>query len=351
MILVHNYDSYTGSARAAAQIIENTRTDIVIYGKSEAGGFISDILESKSDVRSFAIHVQSSKSIIGFIKIQLNTFLILLQVKGYKQKLFINALLPFSAIIYSVIHNRAQSIIWIHEQRLMHPILNKISNILITLYRKKIFYCSEFLKSTYRYKGEVLSPHVDDVFFINYRQRTKIKNVLMLTSLSEYKGVDTFIQLSMRYSQSYSDLRFTLVLSCRQDVALKYFSQKSYEIPENLIIVYSPSNVMDLYTAADLVVNLTNRDRIIESFGLTIAEALTNGIPVLCPDIGGPKELLGMNYEYGLFIDERSLDEIQNKLDVLLASNQMYQEMSMKSYAYRYRFSKENFIINLNNLL
>lgn len=351
MILVHNMDSYTGSAKAASQVIENAKIDIVIYGKSNTGGFISDVLQRKKNIRSFCIGVGKAKSVISFLKIQLITFFILVRIKGYKQGIFINALLPFSAIIYSVIHNSSKSIIWVHEQRLMHPILNKISNILMIFYRKKILYCSEFLKSIHLREGRVLSPYVDDILFNNYRERTKIKNVLMLSSLSEYKGVDTFVRLSKRYSHCYSDLRFTLVLSSHQDIALRYFSRKSYDIPENLSIVYSPPSVIGLYSEADLVVNLTNRDRIIESFGLTIAEALTNGIPVLCPGIGGPKELLGMNNEYGFFIDERSLDEIQKKLDMLLLENQVYQKMSKMSYAYRYRFSKENFIINLNDLI
>lgn len=351
MILVHNYDSYTGSARAAAQIIENTRTDIVIYGKSEAGGFISDILESKSDVRSFAIHVQSSKSIIGFIKIQLITFLILLQVKGYKQKLFINALLPFSTILYSIILYKTDSIIWVHEQKLMNPILNIISRFLMRLYTKRILYCSEFLKSIYCVNGDVLSPYVDEVYFESFKKRTAIHKVLMLSSLSEYKGIDMFIKLSGLYCGHPGKIQFTLVLSCDSNQGTYYFDKKSYSVPSTIKIVYSPSNVLDYYRDADLLVNLTNRDCIIESFGLTIAEALTNGIPVLCPGIGGPKELLGMNNEYGMLMDERSLDEVKIKLDLLIENQELYQAMSRNIYGYRNRFSKQNFLYKLNELL
>jgi glycosyltransferase involved in cell wall biosynthesis len=58
------------------------------------------------------------------------------------------------------------------------------------------------------------------------------------------------------------------------------------------------------YAGADLVLSLARVDQWVETFGLTLVEAMTFGVPVIAPSEGGPTEVV-THGEHGFCIDSR----------------------------------------------
>ena len=54
----------------------------------------------------------------------------------------------------------------------------------------------------------------------------------------------------------------------------------------------SQSDLKQFYCDANLLLNLSKTDQWIETFGLTILEAMSYGIPTIVPPLGGPVELI-----------------------------------------------------------
>ena len=59
--------------------------------------------------------------------------------------------------------------------------------------------------------------------------------------------------------------------------------------------------------------NLTNPAMVVETFGMTILEAMSYGIPVIAPPVGGPAEIV-QDGENGYTADVRNTQQ----MDVLL---------------------------------
>lgn len=125
--------------------------------------------------------------------------------------------------------------------------------------------------------------------------------ILMLTSLRAYKGVDEFMTLAIAL-RDRPDIAFDLVLNAAPREANE-FAQR-HKCAENVSIHARTSDPSHFYIRADLVLNLTRVDQCIETFGLTLVEAMTFGIPVIAPPVGGPAEIVTHGVE-GYCIDSR----------------------------------------------
>ncbi len=64
-----------------------------------------------------------------------------------------------------------------------------------------------------------------------------------------------------------------------------------YEVG-NLRIYARQEDVTSFYNDASIVVNLTDSRQAIETFGLTPLEAMSDGLPVIVPTVGGIAELV-----------------------------------------------------------
>ena len=79
-----------------------------------------------------------------------------------------------------------------------------------------------------------------------------------------------------------------------------------------------------------MVVNLSRTDEWIETFGLTILEAMTFGIPVIAPPIGGPTELIDDGYN-GFLISSYNIDALEKKITELSKNKSLCMEISNKA--------------------
>ncbi len=76
-----------------------------------------------------------------------------------------------------------------------------------------------------------------------------------------------------------------------------------------------------------MVVNLTNRYQAIETFGLTPLEAMSCGLPVIVPTVGGVTEIVD-DSQNGFFIDVQDLSRIESCIVKMLSDKKMYESLS-----------------------
>ena len=99
------------------------------------------------------------------------------------------------------------------------------------------------------------------------------------------------------------------------------------DVPDNLAVHPRTEDPAGFLAAADLVVNLSRVDLWIETFGLTLIEAMAFGVPVIAPPIGGPVEIVTDGRE-GWLIDSRDPDKLQTAVTRMADDTALYAKMS-----------------------
>ena len=163
--------------------------------------------------------------------------------------------------------------------------------------------------------------------------------VLMICSLKDFKGIYEFVEIAQKLKNS-SYIKFQLVLNAEKTEINKYFIK--IKQPNNLQIYASQQNLIPFYKKANLVLNLSHPDKWIETFGLTILEAMTFGVPVIGPTVGGPTELIN-NGKNGYLISCYETDKIANKIIELSENKELCYKLSKNAKEKAMQFSPSIF--------
>lgn len=118
----------------------------------------------------------------------------------------------------------------------------------------------------------------------------------------------------------------------------------------NLSILSRQNDVASLYNRASLVLNLSDIHKFIETFGLTALEAMSAGLPVVVPTVGGIAEMVedGIN---GYKIDVQDLEKIETHIKLLLSERNRYQQMASNAQKYSQSYSEESMISAIAEIL
>ena len=114
-----------------------------------------------------------------------------------------------------------------------------------------------------------------------------------------------------------------MVINDEQKNIESFLQENGVTVTENLKIYPRHEDVSTFYNRASLVVSLTNKELAIETFGLTALEAMSAGLPVIVPTVGGIAEMVhdGVN---GFKIDVQNLTSIKNSIRNILSNKQLY---------------------------
>lgn len=95
---------------------------------------------------------------------------------------------------------------------------------------------------------------------------------------------------------------------------------------DNLQIISRQNDVTPFYNEASIVLNLSDKQRFVETFGLTALEAMSAGLPVIVPTEGGIAEMVedGAN---GYKIDVQDLDRINCMIEEIFQDKDHYIRM------------------------
>ena len=129
-----------------------------------------------------------------------------------------------------------------------------------------------------------------------------------------------------------------------------FWEESGLKQPENLTVYPRQQNVAPFYNRASLVLNLTNKNQAIETFGLTALEAMSAGLPVIVPTVGGIAEIVedGVN---GYKTDVQELDKIEKQIGVLLENRELYTQLAQGAYEFAQHFNETKMTERIGKIL
>ncbi len=165
------------------------------------------------------------------------------------------------------------------------------------------------------------------------------QRVLMLGSLKRYKGVPEFLTLA----KSLQHLSFELVLNETQEKIDAFLAAEGMAVPPNMTIYPRQEDVAPCYNRASLVLNLSRPDLSIETFGLTALEAMTAGLPVIVPPVGGIAEMVeeGVN---GYHVDSREGGLLKERVVQVLSHRELYLRLATGALATAARYDAQQMV-------
>lgn len=349
IIFVHLLNDYSGSPKVLSQVINSCETsghEVVLFTGGRNKGFLSDVtLQHK-----FYFYKRNEIKLVTlftFILSQIDIFFKLLIYRNEDVIIYVNTMLPFGAGIAGLIM-RKRVYYHVHESSLNPPSFKYFLRYVIQKTASKVIFVSNSLKQLESFKNKEQHiiynslPKVLGNAAIKHKYQWKINgifNVLMISSLKSYKGIDEFIDIAQSLKTKL-DIRFVLVLNATNSEINCYFSNT--KLPSNLELVSKQQSVIKLYQKSSLTLNLSKIDEWVETFGLTILEALTFGIPAIAPPIGGPSEIVTDDKE-GYLISSNETDIIAKKIIELSQDEQKCMELSENARKRSLYFNEETF--------
>lgn len=268
---------------------------------------------------------------------------------------YVNTLLPFGAALYGWMTGRPV-VYHLHEVSVSPSPIRWFLTAVARRTARGLIYVSDFHRSCLPIHGvpaRTVHNALDEAFFARASASTFSHRrdghfcVLMLASLRDYKGVPEFLALADRLAVR-RDLRFELVLNDEEAAIRRYFG--ATRVPSNLTIHPRTDDPAAFYAQASLVLNLSRPDQWVETFGLTLLEAMAFGVPVIAPPVGGPAELVSNGRE-GFLIDCRNGGELAEKVLQLADDEGLCVELSVGARRRAARFSPAAFAQALRDAL
>jgi len=266
---------------------------------------------------------------------------------------FVNTLLPFGAMLWAR-RNKLCLVVHVHEISITPFVLRWFLTSCASRCAYKLIYVSNDHLARLPISGPgavVITNPVSPKFTANVfpysSRRSGDFRVLMLTSLRGYKGIEEFMSLAKRLRKR-TDIVFDLVLNAEKSEMLSFYVRHAGA--NNVKIHPRTDDPASFYRKADLVLNLTRVDQCIETFGLTLIEAMAFGVPVIAPPLGGPAEIITHGLE-GYCIDSREEDVLDAAVLELADSPDRVAVMSMAALKRSKEFSFEDYSSKLRDFL
>ena len=333
MIFVHLYNDSSGSPRVLSSVIASlseSRDDHVLFLGSAGDGLLGKL--ALPIVRYFYPRYSNKWAVLlAYLVSQLCLFMRLLfssKTRG-QDKVYINTVLPFGAAIYGKLTGK-RVIYHIHEVSLSPALLFKVLMWFANRLADQQIYVSK------AHQQQVGSSHPNQTVLYNSVSKPiyeiaqqidpppkDIFTVIMPASLRHFKGVDIFVRLADHFSDK--SIQWVLLLNESPESVAEYRVKCKHMT--QLAVLDKVDNPAPLYQKAHLVRNLSRIDQWVETFGLTLIEAFSFGLPVIAPPVGGPTEIVqdGVN---GFLINSYQTESLIEKINFFFHSPDQYQLFS-----------------------
>ena len=360
IVCFHLFNDYSGSPKVLKMVLsglldKGCRVDLI----TSRGGVL-DELAGREGLRRFGYRYRfSNNPVLTMLRygwVQLYTFFWAFRyVRNRDVVFYINTLLPVGPALAGrlmgkrvVYHYHENAFVKGTFYRVLAAAMQRLAHEIICVSA----YQASFLQ---RKEGVTVVPNaLPQEFVAKLRPDAEAaferKTVLMLSSLKEYKGTREFIELAARLPQ----FKFVLVINDTQEQVDKYMEGVAEITPSdllnNLTVYARQQDVSRFYNVASVVLNLTNPQLAIETFGLTPLEAMTCGLPVIVPTVGGIAELVddGVN---GYKIDVQHLDDIESCLATLLTDAALYRSLAQGALAVSAKYDVTRMITDVEQVL
>ena len=359
IIFVHLYNDASGSPQvlnSIIKIINSKNINCVLCLGSGGFGILQNV---KIPISYFWYRKYNNKFAIFFAYVisQFSLFLKLFFLKNIDKDtiIYVNTLLPFAAAIFGRITGR-KVIYHLHELSISPKIYKNFLIYIAENTANFLVYVSNYhynklpirnIPSKVVYNALEVDFTVKSSKNLYKHKRNEIFNILILSSLRNYKGIPELITLANSLLMETS-VKFTLVANANSSEINDYF--KNFSLPPNLVVKSQISDPSFYYKDASLVINLSRPDLWVETFGLTILEGMSYGIPVIAPPIGGPCELVNNGIE-GFLIDSRDTDKLIKLINKMTYDEQLCINLSNNARVKSLVFSAERFEANIMEII
>lgn len=346
-LYVHINNDFSGSTYAMKAIIKSHQLkNYFLMTNFNTDGFL------ERDDSPVFIHVSYSflgkglKTIFQILRYSIISTLKLLKLFFISQidVVYVNTILPWTSSLIGKLFGK-KIIYHVHEFYVNPSILVKFYLFIMKFTADEIVYVSDYTKNSYvSYDNKFLNikhsiqftpVRFSNVNFDDINITNKFSGpIVMVSAAKKYKGVELFLSLSKKYPHKL----FKLYINNKYD-----FNET---LPSNFEVFVKHSDIQSELFKASVCLNLSQQPYWIETFGLTIWEALTQGTPVIVPDIGGPLEII--DDKCGIFCDVRDLNQIYKSIDAILDNQEIYSEYSKSSLSRSRFLQNKNKLPNLN---
>lgn len=356
IICFHLFNDYSGSPKVLKMVLEGLlkkgcQVDLV----SSKGGALDELLHYKNLRKHSYPYRFSNNPVITMLRystVQIYTFLLAFRWLFHKDVVFyINTLLPIGPALAGRIMGK-HVVYHYHENAFVKGTFYKALATAMQKLAHEIICVSEYQASfLQRKKGVMVVPNALPKNFVNrltpnLQTAFERKQILMLGSLKLYKSPLEFIELAQRLSQFI----FVLVINDTKENIDIFIEEHKINVCKNLTIYPRQNDVVPFYNQASLVLNLSNKKQVVETFGLTALEAMSAGMPVIVPTEGGIAEMVA-DGENGYKIDVQELDNIANTIKNILSDKTLYILLATNALKYSEKFKAANMIEQITKVL
>lgn len=345
IIAVHLLNDRSGSPfvlRQSLEVLAAAGYRVELFTATPSGdGFLSHIPGVKEHRIFYRWSTSKWFTLMMFCYSQFLLFMKVLWHINKKDIVYINSLLPFGAALAAKLRG-CKVLYHIHEVSIKPALLKQFLLGVANLTAARGIFVSDDLRkrTAFRPAASVVYNSLPASFiqeaFQHRRSASAGFTVLMLCSLKKYKGVWEFVECARRLP----GLSFRLVLNASSQSITEFF--KGQPLPANLELQSATKNVHSCYRQASVVMNLSKPDEWVETFGMTILEAMYYQKPVIVPTVGGVIELVE-DGEQGYRINSTDVDAIGEKLQLLYADEDLYTKLSVQAYQKAQQFTPVQF--------
>ncbi|MEP4147184.1 MAG: glycosyltransferase family 4 protein [Halioglobus sp.] len=348
-VFIHLLNDYSGSPKVLSQVVSASRTagyEVDLYTSSGESGFLSGLTDNHN-FYFYRLFQNQYLTLVSYLFSQGLLFFKLLKYRNQDAVFYVNTLLPFGAALAGKV---AGNIVYyhVHEISQKPPLLKRFLRFVVQHTADKVVFVSRSVEVSEAFPGiphrvvhNALPEELTQLASQNtYEWKSDdIFSVLMICSLKPYKGVEEFLQIA-RLCRASSDVKFTLVLNSDSAELQRYFS--GMDVPPNVTLVPRQSDVIPFYRQASVLLNLSRVDEMVETFGLTIVEAMSFGVPVIVPPKGGPTEIVSDGVE-GYLVSSYEVEEIARLILGLSEDEDKALELSKNAGKRSKDFSQQKF--------
>jgi len=356
IVCAHLLNDRSGSPRILSSAIRALRAageDVLLFVGSDGSGHLDEV-----DVPTKRYWYRHSShrliTLFTFLFSQICLFWRLMWARNIPRDavVYVNTLLPFAAALFGTLTSRPV-VYHLHEISVTPPLVRWFLVGIANCTATKLIYVSEYHRHNMpigRVPAQTIYNALDPSFLRCAKEAPLYQpgrggsfRVLMLASLRDYKGIPEFIALAKRFS-TRGDVSFHLVVN--DDLADVSRYGLSRAPLRNLTVYTRTSDPTEHYAQSSLVVNLSRPDRWVETFGLTIIEAMAFGVPVIGPPIGGPAEVISDGID-GFLVDCRDSELLVERVRGLADDRMQCMRMSQAAREKTLKFSPEVFAAEL----
>lgn len=329
-VLIHLFNDRSGSPKVLSQVaraLARNGLKLDLVTSDHVDGFLSDVPAKRLTV-FYRRSDNKLLTLMYYLLSQVHLFFICLRYLRSDVVFYVNTMMPFGAGLAGKLMGKP-IIYHVHEVSLRPQVLKFFLRSVISFTAEKVIFVSNYLRAAESFKRipQFVVHNALDCYPSSQVTKEGKFSVLMVCSLKIYKGVWEFVEIARRF-EGRDDIEFRLVLNAEQEEIEEFFSDSV--LPSNVTLFSRQSDVAIFYSTSSLLVNFSRPDEWVETFGLTILEAMAFGLPVIVPPVGGPIEIV-TNEREGYCISSCETEKISSLIEQLADDSALYTFMSCQA--------------------